>query len=280
MFKGDSKNYKCTINTVEKKWLNILSRQNKELFKDSWLPSHDHDHHSRVWKIAKKLLHYLHGTVYEYDEAFVKKLMFAVFFHDTGMVHTLEKEHGRESRYLCSKFISDNDIHFAKKDENDLFNAIERHDDKEYKSSLEKNSFSLYHILTIADDLDALGAIGVFRYFEIYHHRGMSTAVFSREAKSNLTGRFNHFNQVFADHPELVIKFKPGYSYAKNFFEACINKSESHMQVLTILKKSIIVQKKTLNEVALDNAGSADKIIAGYFKRVLEESAKTSNTYQ
>lgn len=275
MFNPEREQSTVIIEQVEKEWLYILSRHNQEIFKGTWLPSHDHEHHRRVWAIARKLLVFLYNKGYTYDKKFVQKLLFAVLFHDTGMIHTLEKQHGIESRRLCSLFLNEQKVYFAKEDENELLDAIEKHDNKEYQSSMGKNTFTLYHLLTIADDLDAFGAIGVFRYFEIYYHRGLSLDVIPREAKANLLNRFDHFAGIFRDHPALIDEFKPAYLFTLNFFKACIDKNINYLQVMDILKNEVIEHQKPLNEVAREHAFSNEGVVKDFFERVFLQSRIT-----
>ncbi len=179
-----------TIRLAEKKWKSEIIQYVSKLHIGQWLPSHDIDHHCRVWKNACELSS---ETVYpSQDEYFYEKLLLAVFFHDTGLLKDRGENHGRLSREFCEDFLSQNEeyIHF---DTGDLLDAIEYHDDKTYGNNLHTSSNNIYLLLTIADDLDALGAIGTYRYVEIYSLRKLQTETIPTLILNNLNQRYDYF---------------------------------------------------------------------------------------
>lgn len=93
---------KTDIQHIEKKWLGHLQGHCKELFAKTHLPSHDHTHHTRVWGYFKQLQNEIPALSREETEA----MIFAVFFHDTGMVINPGPEHGKISRAQCEEFFN------------------------------------------------------------------------------------------------------------------------------------------------------------------------------
>jgi len=153
------------INITEKKYLTTLEVFFMEKWGDTKLWSHDLSHHKRVWNYAKELLNYSD----EVDNQFIEKLLIACYLHDIGMVIERGEKHGIQSRRLCEEFLSRNEMNTS--DFTDLLHVIEYHDNKNYQDSSGQNI--LFTILTVADDLDALGYIGIYRYAEIYLLRGV-----------------------------------------------------------------------------------------------------------
>lgn len=153
------------IQQVESKWMAELIRHFKSQFKGTWLPSHDLEHHQRVWQNACQIC--IDSGVQ--DEIFYQQLLLACFFHDLGMVYDTSSQHGKRSADLCRNFL---EARHEKTDFNlgPLLEAIEFHDDKEYRIAFDRNPVYIY--LSLADDLDAFGARGAYRYIEIYVLRG------------------------------------------------------------------------------------------------------------
>src|SRR4030042_6118768 len=69
------------------------------------------------------------------------------------------------------------------------------HDDKLYAEQMQGSNTCT--ILAVADDLDAYGAIGVYRYYEIYLLRGMRQEEIPSNAIDNIEKRFSFMEKVF-----------------------------------------------------------------------------------
>jgi len=167
------------------------------------LYSHDIDHHRRVWKYARELL-----LITVPDDLPPEKLLMASYLHDLGMATDRSERHGPAGMELCKAFLAGNNMDIAIY--SDVMEAIENHDDKEYKN-LASDKSSLLKILSAADDLDAFGFIGVYRYIEIYLARGITPIMISSEIARNAASRFANFETCFGDYPSLVEKHKPRY---------------------------------------------------------------------
>jgi len=207
------------IHEVENKWLDNLYRNCKNLFSGSTVPSHDYEHHIRVWKYCKEIITELAPTQ-PIDYELIESLIIASFFHDTGLTITLSENHGKESRLLCEKYFEENAIekplHF-----NQILDAIEKHDDKNYTNKQAPES--ILSILCTADDIDAFGLIGVIRYSEIYMLRGLNMNQLSDSVIKNLDKRFANFESTYKFLPDLYEKHYKKYQITRRFFEALEN---------------------------------------------------------
>ena len=215
------------ITEAERTWLSELYEYNRKKFLSTDLPSHDHNHHLRVWYFVKELLTELENAGNVIPSAIPEKMIFASFFHDIGLTETLNEEHGKVSRRICLDFIKQNNISFSGGDD-DLLDSIEHHDDKSYKLSITKNSgpLELYTMLTVCDDLDAFGAIGVFRYLEIYLLRNISFENLPGKVLQNITSRFDNFSMIYSFLKKFTIRHTGRYEYTRNFYEdlsECLN---------------------------------------------------------
>jgi hypothetical protein len=206
------------IRHAEAKWLKALYDSCRRQFKMTHLPSHDETHHLRVWENAKFLLHYLakHVPVSETD---IERLIVAVFFHDQGMSETSSKEHGKISRHNCKIFFNVSELTpppgFEK-----VLQAIENHDQKNYVNIHKPNEeFDVQVLLNTADDLDALGVIGAYRYLEIYLLRDTNMGLLPATILDNLSIRFRHFSETFSDYPSLIKVQTHRYASARNYFK-------------------------------------------------------------
>jgi HD superfamily phosphodiesterase len=203
---------------TEKKWLKTLFNEIKREFTGHPLPSHDHTHHLRVWYFARDLLTALSAAGCHIDQSLVEKTLISVLFHDTGMTVTTEPSHGVGSRLICERYFNEKGgIDRSGLDE--ILEAVEMHDDKQYAEKMQ--GINTYTILTVADDLDAYGAIGVYRYYEIYLLRGMKEKEIPGKAIGNINTRFSFMVRAFGFLESFIRKHeerkKRTVSYFKQF---------------------------------------------------------------
>jgi len=161
------------IGQAEKNWLNALYTYARELYQKSFLPSHDHSHHLRVWNLAKQLLKEISSSHSSLTQARVEGVLIAALFHDLGMAQSTREDHGRLGKELCISWFSANG-HPHPPGFDQILEAIEMHDRKEariYPGA--ESSPGILNILSVADDLEAMGVIGIYRYAEIYLLRGI-----------------------------------------------------------------------------------------------------------
>jgi len=205
------------ISKIETRWLSRLYDACQAHFRDMKLPSHDHRHHLRVWRFAKELL----AALAAHDEIsyeLVEGVLIAAMFHDVGMSVTRAPQHGRESRLICERWLVEQEVSFVRSRE--LLAAIEHHDDKSYAAQQARSERTrILPIVAACDDLDAFGAIGVFRYAEIYLLRGIPAAELAAHVLPNLANRYRHFLCMYGDLGEFAERHARRYATTRQFYE-------------------------------------------------------------
>jgi len=201
------------IRKSEKQYLDTLEK----FFLINWgntnLYSHDLSHHRRVWKYAKELLLSVNNHS-EIEENFTDKLIIACYLHDIGMSVDPGARHGRMSRDICEQFLIKNTL--PVNEFSDTLAAVENHDNKEYRDKSGNNL--LLTFLSAADDLDAFGYTGIYRYSEIYLMRGINPSEIGYLIQANASGRFDNFSTIFGDDDELRRKHNYRYEILSRFF--------------------------------------------------------------
>jgi HD superfamily phosphodiesterase len=203
------------IKTAEKRFLPVIEEFFIEKWGDAHLFSHDLNHHRRVWYYAKELLSCNEKDVIKHTQDFCNKLLIACYLHDVGMSVDPEVHHGIHSRKLCYAFLLNNNLNES--DFADVLDAIEYHDDKEYKTQ-STNSNDILKLLAVADDLDAFGYIGIYRYLEIYITRGIRPEVIGKEIRKNAIKRFKNFELNFGNYPDLIERHRKRFRILDDFF--------------------------------------------------------------
>jgi HD superfamily phosphodiesterase len=201
---------------TEEKWLKILYREIRTEFTKHPLPSHDHTHHFRVWLFAKELLRALSDEGHHIDNTRAEKVIISAFFHDVGMTVTHQPSHGIESRLICERFFHQSggsDL----PDMNEIYEAIEMHDDKQYAQK--RKGISTRTILAVADDLDAYGAIGIYRYYEIYMLRGMRKEEIPSSVIGNMNNRFSFMERAFGSLHAFIRKHRARKQLTTDFYQ-------------------------------------------------------------
>jgi hypothetical protein len=150
------------------------------------------------------------------DELFSDKLVIASYLHDTGMSVDPGFRHGIESRIICESFLEK--MNLSKSEYTDLFDAVENHDNKEYATKNKPGD--LLTVLSVADDLDAFGLIGVYRYLEIYLERKVPQEELGYRILKNSETRFLNFLGTYGSSKELVEKHSKRYEVISSFFNA------------------------------------------------------------
>ncbi|MEA2106830.1 MAG: HD domain-containing protein [Bacteroidota bacterium] len=204
------------IEKAEKEWLNKLYNFCKTVFSKSKIPSHDHNHHYRVWKYCKEILTALYPKN-NINYELIEGCIIASFFHDTGLSNTVDEFHGQESKKICQAYFSNQNLE-TPKNFSDILWAIEKHDDKNYQPK-KQDATSLLSIICNADDLDAFGNIGVIRYTEIYLLRGIEMSKLPELVIQNIDNRFRYFKHTYKDYPELYQKHHTRYLITREFFK-------------------------------------------------------------
>ncbi len=201
---------------AEEKWLLELAEHCRELFSGVFLPSHDHRHHIRVWNFACEILLAMDETGIPIPAELPEQLIIACLYHDVGLTVTRGEKHGAESVRLLKKL---GPLKFQHLKVQPLFHAIEHHDDKSYSEGGNRDDMpGLPEVLSGADDLDALGAIGVYRYAEIYLLRGIPGKELPGRVLDNLNGRMRMLKRIFGRLPGFMERHAKRYDVTRDFY--------------------------------------------------------------
>jgi HD superfamily phosphodiesterase len=207
-------NLTVAIESAELRFKQILEEFFVSVYDEKYLYSHGIEHHRRVWSYTKELLNQINGQKTADISQLSSKLIIACYLHDVGMSVETGVRHGKHSMDLCVQFLTKN--YLQVNDYQDVLVAIENHDRKDYSENKRVND--LLTILSAADDLDAFGFTGIFRFIEIYLIRGINPYEFGNMIKENACKRFNKFVLTFGSAYELVKKHKKRYEILDNFF--------------------------------------------------------------
>lgn len=208
------------IDRAERNWLEVLYLHAEQQFRGCSLPSHDHTHHLRVWNLCRELLREISAFNSNMDQALVEGVLIAAFFHDLGMVRSMSEEHGRLGVDLCRNWFRE---HTQDPPGNfpEILRAIELHDRKGepvYAPFQPGVPPEILGILTVADDLEALGTIGIYRYAEIYLQRGLPLEELGNRVLANAERRFGMFRESCSLCPGLIRKYRPQYEELRCFY--------------------------------------------------------------
>jgi hypothetical protein len=266
------------IESAELQFKQILEDFFVSVYDEESLPSHGLNHHRRVWGYARELIISIDEQNSITDHALPENLIIACYLHDIGMSVDPGIKHGHHSRDLCRKFLKSNDL-----DENkyiNLLSAVENHDNKDYNNTSGK--YDLLTILSVADDLDAFGIIGIYRYSEIYLTRGIRLNEIGSLILKNAEQRFDNFLRTFGSFDSIVLKQKERYNILKEFFDNYNSEvktyrfeglnPEGYCGVIELLSE-MIKERKGLKELYMNaEQYSEDKIINWFLNNLKLES--------
>lgn len=222
-------------NKWETKILDFLNN----LYKGQWIPSHDIFHHQRVLDNAIKLLPAFSDEITQERNEVFEQVLLACYFHDTGLLVDPGFEHGVESAKICARFLEQHK-EIGNFNTDQLFLAIEKHDQKEY-SSARRGEFQLLHkVLTLADDIDAFGAVGAHRYAEIYLCRGLALTAIPEKILSNSAERYHNLMHFVPNaNPDIENAYRTLIKiYSSGTF------SDSPESLLELINKELILPKQ------------------------------------
>jgi len=204
---------------LEQDIVNYLST----LLPPNFMPSHDLAHHQRVLRNAKKIIQYS-DLFKNMNESVISQLTFACLFHDIGMLTDAGPIHGTLSKTIATEYVKTRKLAYS--DFQLALDAIEKHDDKSYNYFSNRNS--VLTLLSIADDMDAFGLLGAYRYAEIYLTRGISISNLSKKVIENSSQRLKHCHEnlgdsiiydiMFLDHKVLCSLYENNFHSNTTFF--------------------------------------------------------------
>ena len=274
------------INSSEQKWLKPLYKHSKSLFEKTHLPSHDAEHHLRVWLYCRGLIIELHKAGIKTTHDTIDKAIVACFFHDAGLTIDVGEQHGFLGRKICEDFLRDNPD-FKVPDLDEVLEVIEKHDDKSKKELTAASQYTMKTLLKLvsaADDLDALGFIGVFRFIEIYLKRGVPYNDIPKMVSTNLKNRFSNFLNIYSGLQKFSERQKNRYKETFDFFtelDAYFSQrsriADSQLAVFNILKESLVEKQLGINETIEETLRTNTKgYTLWYFSKLRNELEVTS----
>jgi HD superfamily phosphodiesterase len=207
-------NLKRIVESAEKQYKQILEEYFVSVYNERSLPSHGIDHHRRVWIYSQEILKIFPLKNKKHLSALTSELIIASYLHDIGMSVDAGTKHGKYSKDLAARFLALNNLRVN--DHLELLEAIENHDNKEYISKESRND--LLTVLSVSDDLDAFGFIGVYRYTEIYLIRGTEPVNIGHQVKVNARKRFENFEKTAGKAKKIIEKHNQRYLILDNFF--------------------------------------------------------------
>ncbi len=256
------------IESVEKQYKKVLEDYFVSVYDDKSAPSHGLDHHRRVWKYSVELLRVIPLKRKLYPKL-TSDLIIAGYLHDIGMSVDPGLKHGKYSKDLCARFLALNNLLIN--DYVAVLDAIENHDNKEY---INEGRNDLLTILSVADDLDAFGFIGIYRYTEIYLIRDTDLKNLGLIINENAGKRFGNFIKTAKKSKKLIEKHKQRYHILDDFFNkyneqllsyqfGTLNPS-GYCGVIELFGK-MINNKMDLNEIINSEKINTDPVINWFF---------------
>ena len=176
------------ITGIEKQLKQHLEEFFLSVYPEDHLESHGIEHHRRVWSYACDLIA-MKADPELLTASFLKNLIIACYLHDIGMAEDHGFNHGLTGRRKCSEFLSSRNL--DPQDFTSGMEAIEYHDNKDY--NMQHSGNKVLHILSLADDLDAYGYTGIYRYTDIYLRRDIGFADLGKLVRKNAAGRYARF---------------------------------------------------------------------------------------
>jgi HD superfamily phosphodiesterase len=207
-------NLTVSIESAELCLRQILEDFFVSVYDEGTLPSHGLTHHRRVWCYAREILPIQLSKAGSLAGCDPERLIIACYMHDIGMSADPGPRHGKKSREFCQKFLVSRNLDLN--DYEDLLETIENHDNKDYASAGQGNS--LLTILSLADDLDAFGFTGIYRYCEIYLRRGISPFELGDLVRKNARVRFDNFSRTISSDKVYVSRHRKRYEILDGFF--------------------------------------------------------------
>ena len=234
-------------------------------FGNTWLPSHNLDHHRRVWRNALTLTGGLAHHGYYFTDDFMLSLMIACYTHDIGMAVNQGEKHGEESRILSAEFLREEEI--PTQLHNKILFAVENHDNKTYDTTPSPDS--LLAILSVADDMDAFGHTGIYRYTEIYLARRMRPDTIGAAITDNAVNRFQNLERTYGFMEEFCEAQRQNLEILTTFFdENGPVPAGSRWRIIKILETELLMEHKDVSTVSAEMMNDDDPHVASFFSNL------------
>jgi len=278
-------NLTASIESAEKILKQVLEDFFASVYDEKNLFSHGIDHHRRVWNYAKELLTTRLIQSKLRPACDPSKLIIACYLHDIGMAVEPGPRHGVRSRELCLQFL--NKYNLPENNYEDVLDTIGNHDNKNYTSKIGSND--LLKVLSVADDLDAYGFTGIYRYSEIYLMRGMNPNQLGHLILENAVKRFKNFEDIYGVQNFYVQFHRKRYGILTTFFRQ-YNKQADSYNFITDTPKGycgviqlfilMIRNKMAVNDLFAEAKLYQDDIIIGPFMNRLKSELSPDNSHE
>jgi hypothetical protein len=275
-------NLTAAIESAELRFKQILEDFFVSVYDEKNLLSHGIDHHRRVWNYARELLSTRLIQSKLRPACDPSKLIIACYLHDIGMSIEPGSRHGLQSRELCLQFL--NKFKIPENQYEDVLETIENHDNKEYTSK--RGSNDLLKVLSVADDLDAFGFTGIYRYSEIYLLRGITPDQLGHIIPENAGRRFKNFEDIYGVQNFYVQFHRKRYAILTNFFmqynkqaDSCnfiSDDPEGYCGVIQLFMM-MIRKKISINDLFIEAEIYQDDVIIGPFMNRLKSELSQDN---
>lgn len=270
-------NLTASIESAELEFKQILEEFFVSIYDEKILFSHGLDHHRRVWHYARELLSILPVSNTGNPYCKPSNLIIVCYLHDIGMSVEQGPRHGKHSRELCRQFLKKYNL--SEKTYADVLSTIEYHDRKDYTAGSGYNH--LLTVLSVADDLDAFGFTGIYRYSEIYLARGIKPDEIGKLVIENANKRFNNFEAGLGQETSYVQKHRTRFEILTGFFNHYNRQAVSYDFVTPRIEgycgviqlfRSMINQGMSLGDLFREaRLYSDDVIIESYFNGLKTE---------
>lgn len=245
---------------------------------DTFLESHGIEHHRRVWNYVKKLLSHSADRIAGDDPLLTDKLIIACYLHDLGMAVNRGTDHGLQSKEECTRFLEENDLPLS--EFGDLLSAVGYHDRKDQENR--ENQINLSSLLGTADDLDAFGFTGIYRYIEIYAARGTGNSEMGKTVIGNAAGRFKNFISLFGFSKSLIMEHKIRYETVELFFNELRYETErsgsgssadsGYNKVIEHVRNAMISRIPCRTYISEVTGTTDDNVVRWFFRNLSKES--------
>ncbi len=265
------------IITAEQEWLGRTIAYCRNCFPGGELPSHDEQHHLRTWHYARSLIPLAQTYLFPLTGEEITALLLASLLHDTGMSETLSPAHGAASRRLAARFFDTQPDPPPLREE--ILTAIGKHDDKGYREKIlpDTPAGRILTLLTVADDLDAFGYTGIYRYYDIYALRHTPVEEMAKKIPDNLEKRFGHMQPLLQHDPSLLQDHRERYRITRSFFEDLAGrKKEEALTVIRFLERTKGKDHPEITELILEElSATKDVYLKNFLAGWLGEIQKT-----
>ncbi|MBN1990209.1 MAG: HD domain-containing protein [Bacteroidales bacterium] len=272
----------AAIHQAEEKWLSPVNLFITKIFTKVNIPSHDALHHHRVWAYSKMLIKELHSANLGISPASIESTLVAAMFHDTGLTTDLGEKHGSLGVAICKQFLVQNP-QLGLTLQQETFDAIEKHDDKSLKENSRYTATQLTSpllIVSTADDLDAFGYIGVFRYLEIYLKRGIAMESIPKKVIENINNRYANFRNRYFSLNSFTHQQRERFTITLDFFSKLDDRHSPHWQIALFIASILKHQHTNINQLThyATNNCNGDTAILNFFRIIAEELNASSFT--